>query len=156
MQTDCHIIRKCICSRRGEWPLGQPSPSPYRQENVPALKCSRQAVWLEWAHFKGVHKSYCHASQGRPPPPHPSTTYPFLFSPCRPPVSVQTLCLCTLLDLIRQPLLWALTFSQSAGMVRFDIAVTRQRAGHVEIKHGRTELQGEHWSGSGRCEHVLT
>lgn len=76
---NCLIIRKCICewyTCGGEWPQGHLSPSPCRQENVAALKCSRQAVWLEWAHFKGVHKSCCHASQDYLHPPCPPVTHP--------------------------------------------------------------------------------
>lgn len=44
------------------------------------LKRSRPAVWLERAHFKGVHKSCCHASQDHLRPPCPPVLHtPFFF-----------------------------------------------------------------------------
>lgn len=61
--------------------------SPYHQENVNDLKCGVQAVWLKRAHFKGVHKSCCQASQDYlhhlcPPVTYPSTIllFPMLSS----------------------------------------------------------------------------
>lgn len=71
-------------------------------------------MWLEWAHFKGVHKSCCHASKDRLHPPRPPVTHPptlFSFSPLSSSLGSDLLPLCISSRVIACTVILALHFT---------------------------------------------